>query len=447
MPLFGKLLPRHMEIVNEINRRFVESVRRRYPGDDARVSRMSLIDEAGSRRVRMAHLACVGSHATNGVAALHTELLTREVLRDFWEMFPERFSNKTNGVTPRRFLALANPALSALISEAIGEGWVKDLEQLRGLEPWAEDAEFRRRWRKVKMANKQRLAAWLASRAGVALDPWWIFDVHVKRFHEYKRQHLNILHVISLYQRLKREPGLDVPPRLFIFGGKSAPGYDLAKRIIRLVNGVAEVVNADPEVNGKLGVAFIPNFNVQNAELVYPAADISEQISTAGKEASGTGNMKFALNGALTIGTLDGANVEIRAAVGEENFFLFGMTAEEVERLRASGYQPQGYVERDPRLRDALALVASGHFSRGDASTFAPLVGSLLGRDEYFVLADFAAYAECHERIVREWLDKELWTRSSILNTARMGRFSSDRAIREYCEDIWRVSPVPVRSG
>ncbi len=331
--MFQALLPRHLEIIYEINRRFLDEVRARFPGDEARVARMSLIDEAGEKCIRMAHLATVGSHAINGVAALHSDLLKASVLKDFYEMWPERFSNKTNGVTPRRFLALANPGLRALLNETLGEQWPADVGQLRQLEAKADDAAFRRKWRAVKEANKKRLADYIHTHTGIELDPTWLFDIQVKRIHEYKRQHLNVLHIVTLYRRLKENPGLKIPPRAFIFGGKAAPGYFMAKRIIKLINAVAETINADPDVNTRMKVAFVPNFNVQNAQLIYPAADLSEQISTAGKEASGTGNMKFMLNGALTIGTLDGANVEIREEVGAENFFLFGLTTEEVERI------------------------------------------------------------------------------------------------------------------
>jgi starch phosphorylase len=443
-PLFGSLLPRHLEIVHEINRRFLDEVRHRYPGDEARVGRLSLIDEHGEKRVRMAHLACVGSHAINGVAALHTELLQQSVLRDFAEFWPERFSNKTNGVTPRRFLALANPELSELVTEHIGDGWATQLDRLRRLEPLAGDSTFRRRWRQVKRRNKERLAAYVASQTGIAIDPDWLFDIHVKRIHEYKRQHLNVLHVITLYHRLKENPGLDVPPRVFLFAGKAAPGYVIAKLIIKLVNAVAEVVNGDPDVNRRMKVAFIPNFCVTNAALVYPAADLSEQISTAGLEASGTGNMKFAMNGALTIGTLDGANVEIREEVGPENFFLFGLTADEVGAAKARGYRPRDVYETNTQLKQAVDLLAGGSFSRGDRGLFRPLVESLLERDAYMVFADYPSYVALQEAVGRAYADTEAWARMSILNAARMGKFSSDRAICQYCEEIWEASPVPI---
>ncbi|MDI7268138.1 MAG: glycogen/starch/alpha-glucan phosphorylase [Myxococcota bacterium] len=442
--LFRRVLPRHMEIVHEINHRFLDDVRRAHPGDDERLRRMSLIDEGGERYVRMAHLACVGSSAINGVARMHTDLLQQTVLRDFHEMWPEKFSNKTNGVTPRRFLMLANSRLRDLLTRTLGPAWTTDLDRLRALEPLAEDPEFRREWRAVKRAAKADLADRIRADAGVAVDPDSMFDVQAKRIHEYKRQHLNLLHVVALYHRLRRDPGLDAAPRTAIFGGKAAPGYFMAKLIIKAVHSIAEVVNADPAVRGRLAVAFSPDFNVKNAQWIYPAADLSEQISTAGKEASGTGNMKFAMNGALTIGTLDGANVEIRDAVGPENFFLFGLTVDEVQALKTRGYDPREYVAGNAELREALDTIASGFFSRGDAGLFRPLVDSLLHGDEYMLLADYASYVECQDRAGRAYRDAEGWTRMSILNVARIGTFSSDRAIREYCEEIWKVGPVPV---
>ncbi|MBP1621012.1 MAG: glycogen phosphorylase [Acidobacteria bacterium] len=444
VPLFARLLPRHLEIIYEINRRFLDEVRVRYPADDGRVARMSLIDEHGERFVRMAHLATVGSHAVNGVAALHSELLRRDVLRDFAEFEPEKFCNVTNGVTPRRFLRVANPRLAALLTEAIGDGWVKDLEQLRGLEARADDAGFRAAWREVKLAAKRDLAGVILARAGVEVDPASLFDVQVKRIHEYKRQHLNALHVITLYNRIRSNPNADLVPRTVIVGGKAAPGYRMAKLIIKLVNSVAEVVNADPLVRGRLRVVFLPDFNVTNAQGVYPAADLSEQISTAGKEASGTGNMKFAMNGALTIGTLDGANVEIRDAVGADNFFLFGLTVDQVGALRAAGYHPRAVFGGDAELHEAITQIAAGAFSRGDSGLFRPLVDNLLEHDPFLVLADYRAYVDAQDEAARTYLDSDRWGRMSILNTARTGCFSSDRSIRDYAERIWDVVPVPV---
>jgi glycogen phosphorylase len=442
LELFGKLLPRHLEIIFEINRRWLDRVRVAFPGDDDRVARMSLIDERGGKSVRMANLATVGSHTVNGVSALHSRLLTESVLKDFAEFEPEKFTNVTNGVTPRRFVVLANPPLTALVTKAIGDKWPSDLEQLKRLEPFAEDAGFRREWRAVKRKGKERLAALLADRAGVKLDPDALFSVQAKRMHEYKRQHLNILNVVARYLRIKDKPAAEVAPRAFVFAGKAAPGYFLAKLIIKLIHSVGEVVNADPEVRGRLKVAFLPDFNVGSAQNVYPGADLSEQISTAGKEASGTGNMKFALNGALTIGTLDGANVEIRERVGAENFFLFGLTAEEVEARWAAGYSPATELAASTELRRVLAAVAEGMFSRGNRELFRPLVDNLILHDPFLVLADFAAYVECQDRVSAAYADQEGWTRKSILNVARMGWFSSDRSIREYCERIWNVKPV-----
>jgi glycogen phosphorylase len=445
LPMFRKVLPRHLEIILEINARFLEEVRARFPGDEARLARMSLIEEGGERYVRMAHLACVGSHSINGVAELHSQLMRRDVLRDFHELWPDKFTNMTNGVTPRRWLVLSNPRLSKLIRQTIGDGWAKDLDQLRRLEPYAEDAAFRWKWREIKRANKRDFAAFVHKQTGVAIDPDSIFDVQVKRIHEYKRQHLNILHVIALYQRLKSDPGADVTPRTFIFGGKAAPAYHLAKLMIKLITSVGEVVNRDPAVRDRLKVVFLPNYNVTNGQRVYPAADLSEQISTAGKEASGTGNMKFAMNGALTIGTLDGANIELREEVGEENFFLFGLTAQEVGALKAQGYRPADYYHTHPELREVLDLVRNGFFSRGDTELFRPLVEGLLTMDPYLVLADYPRYATCQERVSRAYRDPDRWSRMSILNAARTGKFSSDRTIREYCRDIWKVEPVPIR--
>jgi starch phosphorylase len=442
--LFGRLLPRHLEIVYEINRRFLAEVRERWPGDEGKAQRLSLIDDGPERRVRMANLACAGSHSINGVAALHTHLLRETVLKDFHDVWAERFNNKTNGVSPRRFLLLANPSLGELISESLGVGWITDCEKLRGLEPFADDPSFRARWRDIKQANKLRLAERVARYAGTTIDPSTMFDVQVKRFHEYKRQHLNILHVLTLHQRLKQNPRADCVPRTVIFGGKAAPGYFMAKLIIRLVNAVAEYVNGDQETAGRLKVAFYPDFNVKHGQVIYPAADLSEQISLAGKEASGTGNMKFAFNGALTIGTLDGANVEIREEVGAENFFLFGMTADEARRRKAEGYRPRAIYERDPELRAALDLIASGALAHGDPRVFQPLVQSLLERDEFMVLADFSTYVECQRRVSLAYRDPEKWTRMSILNVARMGKFSSDRAIREYCREIWDIEPLTI---
>jgi starch phosphorylase len=442
LELFGRLLPRHLEIVYEINRRFLDQVRARFPGDEPRVARMSLIDETGGRSVRMAHLATVGSHAVNGVARLHSELLTTSLLRDFHELWPEKFGNKTNGVTPRRFVALDNPRLTRLISSEIGDGWLSSLDRLRELEPRANDAVFQEAWRRVKGENKIDLAAEIRRRCGIEVDPESLFDIQVKRIHEYKRQHLNVLRVIAHYLDLRENGGSGRPPRTVIFAGKAAPGYFLAKLVIKLIHSVAEVVNRDPETSPFLKVVFLPDYNVKNSRRIFPAADLSEQISTAGMEASGTGNMKFGLNGALTIGTYDGANIEIREEVGVENFFLFGLRADEVSKRKAWGYRPRDHYESDPRLRAALDLIASGSFSGGDRSLFAPLVDSILERDDYMVCADFASYLDCQEQVESAYRDRDRWTRMSILNGSRMGKFSSDRTIAEYCSDIWNVAPV-----
>ncbi len=442
--LFQELLPRHLEIIYEINHRFIDQVRLKFIGDEARLARMSLIDESGERYVRMANLACVGSHAINGVAALHTELLKQTVLKDFYEFSPEKFSNKTNGVTPRRFMVLSNLKLSQLIIDRIGTEWITDLEQLRQLEAFVDDPEFCREWRAIKQSIKQKLADHIAQDYGVDIDVNSIFDIQAKRIHEYKRQHLDVLHIITLYNRIKANPNIDITPRTFLFGGKAAPGYFMAKLIIKLINAVADVVNNDPDVRGRIKVVFLKNYNVKFAQQVYPAADLSEQISTAGKEASGTGNMKFAMNGALTIGTLDGANVEIMDQVGEENFFLFGLNADEVRDLKAQGYDPMAYYNQNAELQLVIDRIASGVFSHGDKDLFKPIVDNLLYSDPYLLLADYQSYIECQDRVAAAYRNQEKWTKMSILNAARMGMFSSDRSIREYCQDIWKVEPVPV---
>jgi starch phosphorylase len=393
----------------------------------------------------MAHLAVVGSFSVNGVADLQTRLLQERVLKDFYELWPEKFNNKTNGVTPRRFMRLANPRLSSLITEYIGEGWLCDLDRLSGLEAHADDPAFRAEWRTVKAANKVDLAAHIALQTELTVDPTSMFDVMVKRLHEYKRQLLKALHIITLYNRLIDDPTLAVVPRTFVFGAKAAPGYFMAKLIIKLINAVAAIVNTDPVTTRLLRVVFLPNFNVTQGQIIYPAADLSEQISMAGKEASGTGNMKFALNGALTVGTLDGANIEIHERVGEENFFLFGLKVEEVFALKAGGYDPKATAAADPELERAIAQIADGFYSGGDPTLFEPIIRSLLDRDEYLVLADYRAYVDCQDAIDVAYGDTETWTRRSILNTARCGFFSSDRAMRQYAEDIWKVNPLPVQ--
>lgn len=446
LPLFGSKLPRLLEIIYEINRRFLDEIQSVCTGDNAKIARLSLIDECGEKYVRMANLACVGSHAINGVAALHTELLKETVLRDFYKLWPEKFTNITNGVTPRRWVVESNPGLAGLIKGRIGDKWITRMEELRRLEEFAEDPGFQEEWRQVKLENKKRLAAVIKDRTGIIVDPSSMFDIQVKRIHEYKRQHLNILHIITLYNRIKQNPASDITPRTFIFGGKAAPGYFMAKLIIKLVNAIGEVINKDPDVRDRLKVVFFPDFNVKNGHMVYPAADLSEQISTAGKEASGTGNMKFSMNGALTIGTLDGANVEIREEVGKENFFLFGLTATKVFEHKAQGYDPLGYFEANEELREVIDRIASGHFSLNNPELFKPLVDSLLYSDEYMLMADYKSYIEAQERVSSTFLDREKWTRMSILNVARIGKFSSDRSIREYCEKVWSIKPVRVET-
>jgi starch phosphorylase len=446
LPLFASVLPRHLEIIYEINRRFLDQVRCEYPGDEQKVARLSIIDESGEKFVRMAHLAVVGSHAVNGVAELHSELVKTQLFRDFYEVDPARFLNVTNGVTPRRFLALSNPQLARLIDERIGSGWLNDLSRLRELEPYAAEPNFQEAWRQVKADNKERLARIILLRTGIAIDPHTLFDIQVKRIHEYKRQHLNLLHIVTLYLRLKDDPTLSMAPRTFIFGGKAAPGYFMAKLIIKLINSVGEVINGDPDVRNLIKVVFLPDFNVKHGQNIYPAADLSEQISTAGKEASGTGNMKFSMNGALTIGTLDGANIEIREEVGPENFFLFGLTAEQVINLKAQGYRPQDYYHGDAELKRAIDIINSGLFSHGDKELFRPLTDHLLHHDDYLLLADYRAYVDCQDEVNRVYQEQARWTRLSIINTARIGKFSSDRAIDEYARQIWNLSSGPSRT-
>jgi glycogen phosphorylase len=442
--MFGSLLPRHLEIIYEINRHFLDDVRMKFPDDFDRIRRMSIIDESGERYVRMAHLACVGSHAINGVAELHSELLKQTTLHDFYEIYPEKFTNVTNGVTPRRFMVLSNPRLTNLITNKIGDDWIKDLNELRKLENFSYDAGFRNEFHQVKQAVKQDLATYIRAHYNIEIDPNSLFDIQAKRIHEYKRQHLNALYIITLYNRIKANPDLDVTPRTFLFGGKAAPGYYMAKLIIKLINSIADVVNNDPEVRGRIKVLFLKDYNVKFAQRVYPAADLSEQISTAGKEASGTGNMKFSMNGALTIGTLDGANIEIRDAVGADNFFLFGLTTEEVLAQKAAGYNPWDYYNSNNELKLVIDRLSSGFFSHGDSNLFKPLLDSLLYRDDYLLLADYQSYVECQDRVGKAYRDQDHWTRMSILNVARMGKFSSDRSIRDYLQNIWKTPPMQV---
>ena len=443
--LFGRMLPRHIEIIYEINHRFLEDIRTWFPDDEELASELSIIEEGAEKKVRMANLACVGSHAINGVAALHTKLLQKYTLQGFAKLWPEKFFNKTNGVTPRRWILLSNPRLAKLVTEKTeSDSWLKNLDEMRVLEKFVDDKEFCEQWRDIKRQNKITLAQQIKKVKNVDVNVDSIFDVLVKRIHEYKRQHLMVLHIITLYNRIKRDPSVEIVPRTFIFGGKAAPGYFMAKLIIKFANAVGEVVNKDPDVKGRLKVVFLPNFNVSLGQKIYPAADLSEQISTAGKEASGTGNMKFAMNGALTIGTLDGANIEIREEAGAENFFLFGLTAEEVYQMKADGYDPMSFYNDNEELKAVVDRVANGDFSHGDTKLFKPIVDSLLYDDPYMLLADYQDYIDCQDRVSETYKDKEKWTKMSILNSARMGKFSSDRTIKEYCEQIWDIEPVEI---
>lgn len=445
---FEHILPRHLQIIYEINERFLAEVKRLFPGDPGRLQRMSLVEENWERKIRMAHLAIVGSHSINGVAALHTEILKQRIFPDFYEMYPERFNNKTNGITQRRWLRKANPGLSGLISGAIGDQWASDPFELKKLVPLAGDREFLARWRQVKKENKQRLADYILRENCISVDSDSLFDCQIKRIHEYKRQLLNVLHIITLYNRIKHNPDSLTVPRTFIFSGKAAPSYFLAKLIIKLINSVGGTINNDPDVQGKIKVAFIANYGVTLAELIIPAADLSEQISTAGTEASGTGNMKFALNGALTIGTLDGANIEIMEEVGRENIFIFGLNAEEVAALKERGYNPREYYHRQPELKLALDMIAGSAFSPGNPDLFKPIVDALLNQgDRYLVLADYASYISCQEEAARLYLDQDEWARRAVLNSARMGRFSSDRTIAEYASEIWGVQTEEVTAN
>ncbi len=438
--MIGKLLPRHLEIIYEINRRFLDDVRKRYPGDVDKIRRMSVIGEEPYKHVRMAHLAIIGSHRVNGVAKLHTNILKNSIFRDFYELEPEKFLNITNGISQRRWLLQANPLLSGLITSIIGDKWVKDLTELKKLERFVENKEFLSSWMKVKLENKKRLKEYIIRKTGVEVDENSIFDVQIKRIHEYKRQLLNVLHVITLYHRLKNNNSNGFTPRTVIFAGKAAPGYYFAKLIIKLISDVAEKINADRDVNNLLKVVFLPNYCITQAEKVIPAADLSEQISTAGYEASGTSNMKLALNGALTIGTLDGANIEIFDEVGRENVFIFGHTDEELKQLRKNGYNPEKYYTSDSELKEALDLIADGYFSSGNKTIFKPVFDALVSQgDRYFVLADYRDYVNKQQKVSDLYNNQELWAKKSVLNVANMGRFSSDRAIREYAEKIWKI--------
>jgi len=444
LPWFATMLPRLLEIIYEINHRFLDVVRARFPGDDARLARVSLIEEGAPKKIRMAHVAIVGSHSTNGVAAIHTDLLKKTVVPDFAELFPERFNNKTNGVTQRRFLLLANPALSKVITDAIGDGWIGDLNQLEKLRPLADDAGFRALIRNAKREAKTRFADWLKKATGQVVDPDSIFDTQIKRIHEYKRQLLNALHIVVLYQRLRANPEPAVPPRTFFFGGKAAPAYTFAKLVIKFINNLGATIDGDPVVRGRLKVVFVPDYRVSVAERLIPASDVSEQISTAGYEASGTSNMKFMMNGALTIGTRDGATIEMAAAAGEENFFLFGLSADEVVHTRGF-YNPQWHYDHEPEIRAALDLIAHNHFSPQEPGVFDPILDALLRHgDHYLHLADLKSYGEAHQRLGDLYADPEAWSRRAILNIAASGRFSSDRTIAEYAREIWQAEPCPV---
>ncbi|MGC9450651.1 MAG: glycogen/starch/alpha-glucan phosphorylase [Oceanipulchritudo sp.] len=451
VPLFEKVLPRHLQIIFEINRRFLEEeVEAKWPGEDRKKEKLSLIEESRPQQIRMAYLSVVGSGYVNGVAALHTELLKKDLFPEFDALYPGKIQNKTNGITPRRWLLACNPELSRLITEAIGDGWVSDLNQLRKLEPFARKKAFRDQFRAIKQANKEALAELVLRECGVEISPRAIFDVQIKRLHEYKRQHLNLLHILHLYRRLLHDPSFDMVPRVFFFGAKAAPGYHMAKVIIHAVNAVASTINSDDRIGGKLKVVFMPNYRVTLAEKMIPAADVSEQISTAGKEASGTGNMKFALNGALTIGTLDGANVEIREEVGDENIFIFGRTVQEVADLWSAGYNPFDRYFNDENLRALVDWIGSSYFTPRHHDALMPLKRSLLdGGDPYLVLEDFPSYVEAQEQIDTAYGDPDSWTRMAILNTARVGKFSSDRTIRQYAQEIWNLQPaeVPLNNG
>ena len=442
--LMGRLLPRHLEIIYQINDSFLASVKKQFPDDTDLLRRISFIEENDHKQIRMPYLSIVGSHTINGVAELHTELLKTTVFKDFYKLFPERFQNKTNGITPRLWLRNVNPELSKIITAKIGDGWITELQQLRQLEAFAEDPEFQQSWRSVKRLKKEQLANWLKQNSGISIDPESLFDVQIKRIHEYKRQLLNILQVIYLYNQMLEHPELPFVSRTFLFGGKAAPGYYMAKLIINLANDVARVVNHDPAMQDRLKVVFVPNYNVSVAEKMIPATDISQHISTAGTEASGTGNMKFILNGALILGTMDGANIEIAEEVGAENIFTFGMSSDEVSSLAKSGYNPRVSYQHNPGLREALSMINTGYFNRDKPHLYNDLYNSLVFEDKYMLLEDFASYVECQQRVIKTWQDPEKWTRMSILNTAASGKFSSDRTIAEYARDIWKLKPVTV---
>ncbi len=441
--LITNLLPRHMEIIYEINYHFLRSVANKYPGNNQKMQALSIIEEGNEKMVRMAYLAIVGSHSVNGVAALHTELLKHGLVKDFYDFSPEKFNNKTNGITPRRWLKKCNPELATLISNEIGDGWVKNLDELKKIEKLKSNTPFCKKWREVKTAKKQQLIAYIKNSFDVELNPNSLFDIQIKRMHEYKRQYMNILHCIALYNDIKENPKAEFTPRTIIFAGKAAPGYYIAKQVIKLINAVSTVINNDEIVGDKLKVLFLPNYSVSMAEVLIPAADLSEQISTAGKEASGTGNMKFALNGALTIGTLDGANVEIKDCVGDENIYIFGLTVEQVEGLKKNGYNPHHYLQHGSRLKKVLDLINSGFFCTENQNLFKSLTDLIYCHgDEYMLAADFDAYYEAQQRVSKDYLNQKTWTEKSITNVANMGMFSSDRTIKEYADEIWDIKPL-----
>lgn len=442
--IFGELLPRHLQIIYEINKRFINDVKKNHTTEESVIKKISIIDENPSKKVRMANLAIVGCHKVNGVAALHTEILKNVIFPDFYKIFPDKFINITNGITPRRWLKTANPLLSGLITDKIGDGWVKDLNQLQKIEKFIGDKEFRENWKIAKWHNKQLLINHIEKEHDIKINPDSIFDVHIKRFHEYKRQLLNIFHVITLYNRIKDNPKLKMVPRTIIFAGKAAPAYTMAKLIIKLINSVASVVNSDPEVGDKLKVVFLKNYSVTLAEKIIPASDLSEQISTAGLEASGTGNMKFALNGALTIGTMDGANIEIRQEVGEENIFIFGLLADEVRKLKASNYIPREYYWKNENLKQVVDMISGNYFNRSEPGIFHSLIESLMNVDYYCLFADYQSYIDTQDEVCELYLDADEWTKKSIINVANTGKFSSDRSVMEYAEKIWNVRPIKV---
>ncbi|MGQ9642778.1 MAG: glycogen/starch/alpha-glucan phosphorylase [Ignavibacterium sp.] len=445
--IFGELLPRHLQIVYEINRRFLEDVKKNYTTDEKILEKLSIISSGPEKRVRMANLAIVGTFAVNGVAELHTHILKTRIFPDFHKIYPKKFLCVTNGITPRRWIRAANPELSKLITSKIGEDWVRDLSQLKNIEQFVDDASFRKKWREVKMHNRRMLIDYIKNENNIDVNPNSIFDVQVKRFHEYKRQLLNVLHVITLYNRIKDNPKLKIVPRTVIFGGKAAPAYYAAKMVIKLINSVADVVNNDPDVGDKLKVVFLKNYSVTLAEKIIPASDLSEQISVAGLEASGTGNMKFAANGALTIGTMDGANIEILEEVGKENIFIFGLLAEEVVELKAKGYNPRKYYESNPSLKRVIDMIDSNYFNPKEPGIFNDMINGLMNVDYYCVFADYQAYIDTQDKVAKEFLDQEEWTKKSIYNVARIGKFSSDRAVSEYAKKIWNVKPVKLNNG